>query len=545
VSESKGTGPGSTGSETVAVDAGPVPTEFNVMKVLIDASRRHHLRTRHGRDHDHGRSIQREATRGAPSLDGDPEQVEGTMIIGITGKAGAGKDTAADVLVERFNFVKVALADPLKRICQEVFDFSDEQLWGPSEKRNEPDQRYQRPRGYIYPTTPVGALWFPIGGGRTLISEEDLEVVSTRKWCVNKKESGKRTDYVRETSTSLKMHQFLLGDAPEGQVIDHINGDGLDNRRENLRFCTHSENHANEQKRAGGSSVFKGVGFDASRQKWSAKLMVDGETKNLGRFDSEVAAANAYDKAALEAFGSHARLNSAMFLTPRHALQQLGTEFGRGCYDNVWVDYAMRVAKMLMTGPYIYHRKHGLQRFDVLTNAMREKFELGTGRVMAAGGVVIPDVRFKNEADAIRQAGGKIWRIIRPGAGLEGDAGKHASEVEQDGIEADLAIRNGLDIKTLIQMVHDAYGQMTRDTLPAPPGDDIEAIFRLEEDVDSELQLTPSFTQADGSVVLPNQPACLDRLSTLLEQRQKDVDAGKIRPYDPIQQDVAPFKRTR
>ena len=310
------------------------------------------------------------------------------MIIGITGKAGAGKDTAADVLVERFNFVKVALADPLKRICKDVFDFSDEQLWGPSEKRNEPDQRYLH-------TT----IYAP-----HMLQPEELQ------------------------------------DNPKGVL--------------------------------------------------------------------------------------------PQYLTPRYALQQLGTEWGRDCYDNIWVDYAMRIAKKLMTGEASYSVKGGLDY----------TFSEHTGRPV---GVVIPDVRFKNEADAIRRAGGKIWRIIRPGAGLGGDAGKHASETEQDGIEADLTIRNGLDIKTLIRMVHDAYGQMTRDTLPAPPGDDIEAIFRLEEDVDSELQLTPSFTQADGSVVLPHQPASLDRLSTLLEQRQKDVDAGKIRPYDPIQQDIAPFKRTR
>jgi hypothetical protein len=64
------------------------------------------------------------------------------VIIGISGKAGVGKDTATDLLVERFGFVKVALADPLKRICKEVFAFTDEQLWGSSEKRNAPDERY-------------------------------------------------------------------------------------------------------------------------------------------------------------------------------------------------------------------------------------------------------------------------------------------------------------------------------------------------------------------------------------------------------------------
>ena len=66
------------------------------------------------------------------------------MIIGLLGVAGSGKDTVADIFVRDHNFVKVAFADPLKRICKDVFAFTDEQLWGPSEKRNAPDERYLR-----------------------------------------------------------------------------------------------------------------------------------------------------------------------------------------------------------------------------------------------------------------------------------------------------------------------------------------------------------------------------------------------------------------
>jgi hypothetical protein len=65
-------------------------------------------------------------------------------LIGISGFAGSGKDTVADWLVREKAFVKLSLADPIKRICKDVFDFSDEQLWGPSEKRSEPDKRYVR-----------------------------------------------------------------------------------------------------------------------------------------------------------------------------------------------------------------------------------------------------------------------------------------------------------------------------------------------------------------------------------------------------------------
>jgi hypothetical protein len=75
------------------------------------------------------------------------------MLVGICGNAGSGKDTVADHLCKKHGFVKVALADPLKRICKDVFDFTDEQLWGPSENRNAEDKRYPRP-GSCNPNTP-------------------------------------------------------------------------------------------------------------------------------------------------------------------------------------------------------------------------------------------------------------------------------------------------------------------------------------------------------------------------------------------------------
>jgi hypothetical protein len=349
------------------------------------------------------------------------------MIIGLCGPAGSGKDTAADFLVKNHGFVKVAFADPLKRICKDVFAFTDGQLWGPSEKRNAPDKRYPRNDRYIYPTAPAGSLWFPVGGGHTLINDDDVEEVSFHKWCVNNKEEGKKTAYIRRTLDSLKLHQLLLGEAPPGHVIDHINGDGLDNRRANLRFCTQAENHANESKRVGGTSVFKGVGFDAARQKWSAKITVAGETKNLGRFDQEVDAALAYDKAATGEFGEYARTNAKLFLTPRYALQQLGTNWGRDCYPDVWVDYALRTASRLLAddqdstaGVNYYSQQSGL---------------LFVGGLPKPEGVVISDVRFKNEVRAINAASGAVIRIKRPTT-LSGAAAAHLSETESSTIPA-------------------------------------------------------------------------------------------------------------
>jgi hypothetical protein len=196
------------------------------------------------------------------------------MLIGLTGKAGAGKDTSADYLVKQYGCVKIALADPLKRIAKEVFSFTDEQLWGPSEMRNAPDERYPR--------------WVADVAGE-------------------------------------KVQQYL---------------------------------------------------------------------------------------------------------TPRYTLQQLGTEWGRNCYNDVWIDYALRMANEVLVNQRSYGAKGGLGH-----GVKGDSYAADTGPRFK--GVVISDCRFVNEFEAIRKAGGKIWRIKRPEEGLQGSAGQHRSETEQDGVADD------------------------------------------------------------------------------------------------------------
>lgn len=78
------------------------------------------------------------------------------IIIAFSGVAGSGKSTATDYLVKHYGFEVVSFADPIKRICRDVFGFSDEQLWGPSAMRNAPDLRYVRDDGELL--TPRYAL---------------------------------------------------------------------------------------------------------------------------------------------------------------------------------------------------------------------------------------------------------------------------------------------------------------------------------------------------------------------------------------------------
>ena len=180
------------------------------------------------------------------------------MIIGIMGNAGVGKSTMANHLVKEYGFVEISFADPMKRFAQEMFDFADAQVWGPSEARNSQDIRYRRK---------------------------------------------------------------------------------------------------------------------------------DGEV-----------------------------------LTPRYVLQTLGTEWGRNCYPQVWVEYALRTARALLdqnsvrSGYLRYEQKYGL----VKTSAFR-----------LTKGVVFSDVRFLNEVEGIKKAHGKVVRLNRPGIVASVGIPGHASEEEQ------------------------------------------------------------------------------------------------------------------
>ncbi len=205
------------------------------------------------------------------------------MIIGVNGKAHAGKDAVADVLVEQFCFTRIALADEMKRTAQRWLGFSDEQMWGNAKET--PDVRYRR---------------------------------------------------------------------------------------------------------------------------------MDGEP-----------------------------------LTPRHFLQQLGSEFGRAMYPDLWIDIAIDSATRI-DGSVIARYRRDL---GVVYDGVRQH---------ATAGVVIPDIRFRNEMDAIRKAGGTLWRVKR-GSGLAGEAGAHISETEQDGIPDsffDVVIDNTGTLEELAGFVDGAMRMM-------------------------------------------------------------------------------------
>ena len=149
------------------------------------------------------------------------------------------------------------------------------------------------------------------------ISPQDAELVLRYKWRYSSARKGRDgivTRYAvaqekfKGKYTFYKMHRLIMS-PPDGMHVDHINGDGLDNRRENLRIVTPQLNQANSRKHIVGTSRYKGVAWSKASRKWRAYIAIDRKQTHLGLFDDEVSAALAYDTKAKQVFGEHAFTN--------------------------------------------------------------------------------------------------------------------------------------------------------------------------------------------------------------------------------------------
>ncbi len=161
------------------------------------------------------------------------------------------------------------------------------------------------------------ALAGDLAAGRVaLIDDGDYDLISPYTWHLHLITRGRRRcgPYARGsirlaggTWSSVYMHKLITG----WPQTDHRNHDGLDNQRANLRPASGGQNQANMRPRPGGTSRFKGVNWVRHAGKWRASIKVSGRTRHLGYFADEIAAAQAYEMAAVEAWGQYACVGAA------------------------------------------------------------------------------------------------------------------------------------------------------------------------------------------------------------------------------------------
>lgn len=144
-------------------------------------------------------------------------------------------------------------------------------------------------------------------GGETLVDDEDYDFFNRWRWVRNGRgyvhRGIKRTD---RTGTSLSLHREIA-EANKGELVDHIDGNTLNNQRANLRICTHKENTANKKLSINNKTGYKGV--TVYKNQWRAMIATNDARIHIGLYDDIVEAALAYDCAAIQLFGDYANLN--------------------------------------------------------------------------------------------------------------------------------------------------------------------------------------------------------------------------------------------
>jgi hypothetical protein len=136
-----------------------------------------------------------------------------------------------------------------------------------------------------------------------IVDDEDFDRLSERSWYL--------TTYSYAAAsiggTTVRMHRFILGlEIGDPRIVDHVNGNILDNRRQNLRICTVAQNMMNSKLRSDNASGYKGVTWVKRWNRWQARIVISGKQKTLGSFGSPEEAHEVYCLAADMIYGEFA-----------------------------------------------------------------------------------------------------------------------------------------------------------------------------------------------------------------------------------------------
>jgi hypothetical protein len=147
----------------------------------------------------------------------------------------------------------------------------------------------------------------PLSQGKfTIIDDDDYEIISRFNWYFNNGYAS-RQKRINGERFRIYLHRFILGVIDPDVVVDHINGNKLDNRKSNLRLCTSQQNKWN-RKNVSGSSIYLGVSKKREKS-WRVSIAKDKKDYDLGTYDNEIDAALVYNRKAIELFGEFASLN--------------------------------------------------------------------------------------------------------------------------------------------------------------------------------------------------------------------------------------------
>ncbi|HEV3223889.1 MAG TPA: HNH endonuclease [Puia sp.] len=158
----------------------------------------------------------------------------------------------------------------------------------------------------------MSTIEIPLTKGKfAIIDFEDLEFVMRYKWHLG---SRIRSQYAIKVlgkgdgKKYLRMHNYIMN-CPNGKVVDHIDGDGLNNKKANLRICDDGQNKCNRKKSSTTKNRFKGAIFRERNNRWICQITHKKKRYYVGEFKTEIEAAQAYNKKAKELFGDFSNLN--------------------------------------------------------------------------------------------------------------------------------------------------------------------------------------------------------------------------------------------